>query len=137
MLVIIIPERNVDTIIIIILSFFQSRRIFFPATFFSSKIYTKYIKYSRILVYTCIYRLIRREIRRSANGSPRTCCYYFKGDENSRISSIIDRIIIDQIGDAVIARFNGKRFALKWCFVRRMRKYIGGDKLHIRWKRQA
>lgn len=132
MLVIIIPERNVDTIIIIILSFFQSRRIFFPATFFR-----EYIKYSRILIYTCIYRLIRREIRRSANGSPRTCCYYFKGDENSRISSIIDRIIIDQIGDAVVARFNGKRFALKWCFVRRMRKYIGGDKLHIRWKRQA
>lgn len=86
----------------------EMRRIFFPATFFR-----EYIKYSRILIYTCIYRLIRRGIRRSANGSPRTCCYYFKGDENSRISSIIDRIIIDQIGDAVVARFNGKRFALK------------------------
>lgn len=26
--------------------------------------------------------------------------------------SIIERIIIDQIGDSVVARFNGKRFAL-------------------------
>lgn len=92
--------------------FFNREGFSFRQHFFVENIY-EYIKYSRILVYTCIYRLIRREIRRSANGSPRTCCYYFKGDENSRISSIIDRIIIDQIGDAVIARFNGKRFALK------------------------
>lgn len=73
-------------------------------------------KYDSNIVFTCssIYRLTRRGIKNARSCHRGRVVIILKGMRFRGYPrlSIIERIIIDQIGDSVVARFNGKRFAL-------------------------
>lgn len=60
-----------------------------------------------------------------------------RGHPRIIIEIIIERIIIRiKSGTRLLHGLMGKPFCVKWCFVRRMHKYIGGDELYT-LKRQV
>lgn len=130
-------------IIILFFSFFnvprdqrtRTRKDFFSGQNFFRRKYDSNIARFRIFLSIDFYRWIKnlsslRVIiilkRMRIRGHPRII-----------IEIIIERIIIRiKSGTRLLHGLMGKPFCVKWCFVRRMHKYIGGDELYT-LKRQV